>query len=147
MRRRKPKGRVGCGYSSGVYEIRPHLMFFGEAQAAIDLYTSTFQGARVASIATHAADGPGVAGTVARATLVLGAQELVVIDSPPVHDFSFTPAMSLLVEFDTPAELDSVFAKLAEGGRVLMPLAAYPFSKRFGWLQDRFGVSWQLACG
>jgi len=62
-----------------------------------------------------------------------------------VHDFSFTPAMSLLVEFDTPAELDPVFAALAEGGRVHMPLAAYPFSNRFGWLQDRFGVSCQLA--
>jgi predicted 3-demethylubiquinone-9 3-methyltransferase (glyoxalase superfamily) len=129
-----------------MYEIRPHLMFFGDAQSAIELYISTFANARVASIATYGADGSGTPGTVERATLVLGSQELILIDSPPVHDFSFTPAMSLLVAFDTPAELDSVFAKLVEGGRVLMPVAAYPFSARFGWLQDRFGVSWQLAC-
>jgi predicted 3-demethylubiquinone-9 3-methyltransferase (glyoxalase superfamily) len=119
-------------------------MFTGEAQRALELYVSAFADARVATISTYGAAGAGPPGTVERAVLVLGSREVIVIDSPPVHDFSFTPAMSLYVEFDTSAELDSTFAALADGGRVLMPLGAYPFSERFGWLQDRFGVSWQL---
>ena len=119
-------------------------MFFGEAQKALDLYVSVFADARVASISTYGAGEPGRSGTVERAILVLGSQTVVVIDSPPVHDFSFTPAMSLYVEFDTSPELDSAFAALADGGRILMPLGGCPFSERFAWLQDRFGVSWQL---
>jgi predicted 3-demethylubiquinone-9 3-methyltransferase (glyoxalase superfamily) len=66
------------------------------------------------------------------------------IDSPVKHDFTFTPAMSLFVDCADEAEIDALFAKLSEGGKVLMPLAAYPFSRKFGWLSDRFGVSWQL---
>ncbi|MES9669193.1 VOC family protein, partial [Bacillus pseudomycoides] len=66
------------------------------------------------------------------------------IDSNVKHDFTFTPSMSLYVNCDTEAEIDEVFHKLAEEGEVLMPLAAYPFSKKFGWLKDKFGVSWQL---
>src|SRR4051794_21874941 len=120
-------------------------MFFGDARRALDLYVSAFDGARVTSISTYGAEGPGLAGSIERAILLLGSQEVVVIDSPPVHDFSFTPAMSLYVEFDTSTELDSAFAALADGGRILMALGVYPFSERFGWLQDRFGVSWQLS--
>ena len=119
-------------------------MFVGRAQEAIDLYTTTFADAYVGSMSTYPAEGPGAPGTVSLAVLVLGSQELVLIDSPVHHDFMFTPAMSLLVEFDARAELDSAFSALAEGGRIHMPLGAYVFSERFGWLQDRFGVSWQL---
>ena len=120
-------------------------MFFGQAQSALDLYVSAFDDAHVASISKYGTAGSGPAGSIERAILVLGSQEVVVIDSPPVHDFSFTPAMSLYVEFDTSAELDSAFAALADGGRIHMPPGAYPFSERFAWLQDPFGVSWQLS--
>ena len=69
---------------------------------------------------------------------------LIVIDSPPVHEFDFTPSMSLFVEFETAESLDNAFAQLAEGGKTMMPLDNYGFSKRFGWASDQFGVSWQL---
>ncbi len=65
-------------------------------------------------------------------------------DSPVKHDFAFTPAMSLFVDCATEAEIEALYAKLSEGGQVLMPLNAYPFSPKFGWLSDKFGVSWQL---
>jgi predicted 3-demethylubiquinone-9 3-methyltransferase (glyoxalase superfamily) len=65
-------------------------------------------------------------------------------DSPVKHGFSFTPSSSTFVDFDSPAELERVFGLLSEGGQVLTPLANYGFSERFGWLNDRFGVSWQL---
>jgi predicted 3-demethylubiquinone-9 3-methyltransferase (glyoxalase superfamily) len=66
------------------------------------------------------------------------------IDSPVKHNFTFTPAMSLFVDCADEAELDTLFAKLSEGGQVLMPLDNYGFSRKFGWLADKFGVSWQL---
>lgn len=60
------------------------------------------------------------------------------------HDFSFTPSSSTFVEFGSAAELEQAFQTLSEGGQVLMPLDNYGFSRRFGWVNDRFGVSWQL---
>jgi predicted 3-demethylubiquinone-9 3-methyltransferase (glyoxalase superfamily) len=63
---------------------------------------------------------------------------------PIKHGFSFTPSCSTFVAFDSTAELERVFGRLSQGGQVLMPVDNYGFSQRFGWLNDRFGVSWQL---
>lgn len=60
------------------------------------------------------------------------------------HAFSFTPAISFAVACEDEAEVDRLFAALSQGGQVLMDLGAYPFAKRFGWVNDKFGVSWQL---
>jgi predicted 3-demethylubiquinone-9 3-methyltransferase (glyoxalase superfamily) len=73
-----------------------------------------------------------------------GSTHLLVIDNPAHHDFTFTPAMSLLVDCETADELDAAFAKLSAGGRVSMPVGGYGFSARLGWCSDRFGVSRQL---
>jgi predicted 3-demethylubiquinone-9 3-methyltransferase (glyoxalase superfamily) len=78
------------------------------------------------------------------ATFRLNGQILMCIDSPIKHSFTFTPAMSLFVDCDSEREVDELFEQLSAGGEVLMPLDAYPFSRRFGWLNDRSGVSWQL---
>jgi predicted 3-demethylubiquinone-9 3-methyltransferase (glyoxalase superfamily) len=78
------------------------------------------------------------------ATFRLGGQAFSCLDSPIAHGFTFTPATSISVELPTMEEVDATFARLAEEGTVLMPLAAYPFSPHFGWLTDRFGVSWQV---
>jgi predicted 3-demethylubiquinone-9 3-methyltransferase (glyoxalase superfamily) len=66
------------------------------------------------------------------------------VDSPVQHGFTFTPAMSLFVDCDGEEEIDRLFAGLSGDGQILMPLGPYPFSRRFGWLSDKFGVSWQL---
>ena len=71
-------------------------------------------------------------------------REFMCSDSPIEHGFSFTPSSSTFVDFDSAAELERVFDVLSEGGQILMPLDNYGFSRRFGWLNDRFGVSWQL---
>jgi predicted 3-demethylubiquinone-9 3-methyltransferase (glyoxalase superfamily) len=92
----------------------------------------------------YGAGEAGPAGSIRRADAVFGTHRLVVIDSPVKHAFTSTPAMSLFVDFDSAAALDSAFAVLAESGKVLMPIADYGFSQRFGWCADRFGVSWQL---
>jgi uncharacterized protein YndB with AHSA1/START domain len=67
------------------------------------------------------------------------------IDSPIEHGFTFTPAVSLAVRGVSAQAVDRAFARLADGGNVLMALDRYPFSERFGWVTDRFGVSWQLS--
>ncbi|MNP81219.1 3-demethylubiquinone-9 3-methyltransferase [compost metagenome] len=66
------------------------------------------------------------------------------IDSYVKHGFTFTPAVSLYVNCESEAEIDRVYAALSQGGQVLMPLGEYPFSSKFGWVADQFGVSWQL---
>jgi predicted 3-demethylubiquinone-9 3-methyltransferase (glyoxalase superfamily) len=86
----------------------------------------------------------GAEGTVKIARFTIASQEFSAGDSPVKHNFTFTPAISLFVQCESEAELDTVFSRLADGGRVLMPLGNYGFSSKFGWLDDRFGVSWQL---
>lgn len=79
-----------------------------------------------------------------QATLALLGRKLEFFDSPVRHAFTFTPAISFAVTCDDAAEVDHLFARLSEGGQALMELDAYPFAKRFGWVNDKFGVSWQL---
>jgi predicted 3-demethylubiquinone-9 3-methyltransferase (glyoxalase superfamily) len=103
-----------------------------------------FEDAEVVDISRYGADGPGEAGTVKRATFSLAGQRFMCVDSYVKHAFGFTPAVSLFVECDTEAELDGLYGALAEQGTELMPLGSYGFSAKFGWVNDRFGVSWQL---
>ena len=79
-----------------------------------------------------------------QASFILSGQRFMCIDSPEVHDFSFTPSMSIFVECASGAELRQAFEQLSLNGEVLMPLDNYGFSQLFAWLNDRFGVSWQL---
>ena len=121
-----------------------HLMFQdGKAQAAIDLYNSVFPGFTVVSIEKHGPDD-ATPGLIKIAKIDFDEHSLIVIDSPIPHKFGFTSSMSLFVDFDEAADLDRAFERLADGGDVMMPLADYGFSPRFGWLTDEFGVSWQL---
>jgi len=119
--------------------LAPFLMFEGQAEEALDLYVSAFDDAEAVDVQRF--DD----GTIEAAFLRIGDQRIRLFDSPVEHSFGFTPAVSLFVEFDTPEEVDATFAKLSEGGGVLMGLDAYPFSPRFAWINDRFGVSWQLS--
>jgi predicted 3-demethylubiquinone-9 3-methyltransferase (glyoxalase superfamily) len=82
---------------------------------------------------------------VMHATFSLYGQEFMCIDSNVKHEFTFTPAVSLFVSCGTEEEIDALFGELSRGGQVLMPLDRYPFSGKFAWISDRFGVSWQLS--
>ncbi|QGQ97276.1 VOC family protein [Paenibacillus psychroresistens] len=125
-------------------KITTFLMFEGKAEEAMKLYTSIFDQSEIISIQRYGANQAGAEGSVLQATFSLHGQVFMCIDSSVKHGFTFTPAISLYVTCDTEAEIDRVFAQLSEDGKVLMALDSYPFSKRFGWLQDKFGVSWQL---
>jgi len=119
-------------------------MFQGDAQAALDLYLATFPDASALRAERYVEGEVGPEGAIKIAVFILCGQEFMCSDSPVKHDFSFTPASSTFVQLDTVEDLVQVFAALSEGGQVLMPLDNYGFSQRFGWLNDRFGVSWQL---
>lgn len=125
--------------------VTPFLMFEGRAEEAMRFYVSLFADARVEHVERHGPDAPGPEGTIYRASAVLNGQRIHFIDSPAPHAFGFTPAVSLFVEAEGEAEVDRLFAALSEGGSVLMPLGSYPFSPRYAWVSDRFGVSWQIA--
>lgn len=124
--------------------VAPQLMFTGDAEAAMRFYVSVFFPARVEEIDRYGAGEEGPEGTVRHATLRLGDCPIHLIDSPIRHPFGFTPAISLAVRAASADAVDGMFTRLAEGGAILMPLDRYPFSERFGWVTDRFGVSWQL---
>jgi len=127
-----------------VDKVTPFLMFQGDAGAAIARYAELFPGAAVRRLEHYGPGEPGPEGQVRRATLVLAGQELMVFDSPVKHAFGFTPSISMFVDCADELEIEQLFAGLAEGGEVRMPLNNYGFSLRFGWVDDRFGVSWQL---
>lgn len=127
------------------HSLRPFLMFQGGvAEAAMTLYTSLFRDSAIEDVERFAAGEPGSPGLVRQARFRVAGQELRCFDSPIAHDFGFTPSLSLAVECESLAELEAAFAALAVDGRVLMPLDDHGFSTRFGWVSDRYGVSWQL---
>ncbi|MFG3437521.1 VOC family protein [Nonomuraea sp. NPDC047897] len=125
-------------------KITTFLMFQGQAEEAMTFYMSLFDDAEVVSITRYGPGQPGAEGTVQHAVFTLAGQPYMAIDSNVRHDFTFTPAISLYVTCESEAEIERLYAALEEKGGALMPLGSYGFSTRFGWVNDRFGVSWQL---
>ena len=121
------------------------LMFEGRAEEAMNLYTSLFKRSEILSITRYGGNEAGTEGTVQHAAFTLNGHEFMCIDSSAQHAFTFTPSISLYVRCDTEEEIDTAFATLSDGGQICMPLDRYPFSEKYGWVSDRFGVSWQLA--
>ena len=116
----------------------PFLMFQGRCEEALTFYAAIAPDTRIVSL-DRKPDG-----TVAMARLSVAGLEIMANDSPPVHAFTFTPSTSIFLTVDEPEQVDALAAALGEGGKALMPPGAYGFSRRFGWVQDRFGVSWQI---
>jgi len=125
-------------------KITTFLMFAGQAEEAMNFYTSAFEQSQITSITRYGSNQAGAEGTVMHATFTLNGQEFMCIDSNVGHDFTFTPAVSLYVNCDTEAEIEALFEKLSSGGQVFMPLDRYPFSAKYAWISDKFGISWQL---
>lgn len=126
------------------HSVTPFLMFEGAAEEAMRFYVSLFPHSSVTHVERYGPGEPGAEGSVKRAAFRVAGRELQCIDSPAKHAFTFTPSISLFVECESADEMETAFSRLSEGGQVLMPLADYGFSTRFGWVADRFGVSWQL---
>ncbi|WP_144780347.1 VOC family protein [Marinobacter maritimus] len=128
--------------------IKTSLMFVGEqagkAEEAIKLYTSLFPSSEIIDLQRYEAGEHEPEGSTRMARFTINGTEFMALDSHLDHQFTFTPSMSLYVECESAAEIERAFRVLAEGGSELMPLENYGFSQKFGWLNDRYGVSWQL---
>jgi predicted 3-demethylubiquinone-9 3-methyltransferase (glyoxalase superfamily) len=125
-------------------KITTHLWYDKEATEAADFYISLFQDSKHKNTTTlH--NTPS--GSVDIVTIELMGQEFTLISAGPL--FKFNPSVSFLVAFDSEKAVDAAWKKLSEGGVALMelgtyPFSAYPFSERYGWIQDKYGLSWQL---
>lgn len=115
------------------------LMFQGQAHNALEQYKQWFPELSVESL-TYVENTQ----QIAMAEIVLKGMKIKLNDSPIKHNFSFTPAISIFLECETQEEIKSLTKQILDGGQALMPLDNYGFSKQFSWIQDRFGVSWQL---
>jgi len=124
-------------------QVVPMLMFEGRAEEAMRFYIELF-GGEVLDVSRYGPEGPGVEGSIVKATFRIRDLDLMCIDSPVKHQFGFTPAVSLFVTCTSEADLRRLAEALLEGGAALMPLDNYGSSTLFTWVNDRFGVSWQL---
>lgn len=124
--------------------VRPFLMFEGKAEEAMRFYVSLIPGSEIGEVVRWGAAGPGKEGSVMLATFSVGGQTVMCSDSAVKHAFTFTPSFSLFVDCASEDEIGRLSAALSEGGATLMPLGDYGFSRKFAWVNDRFGVSWQL---
>ncbi|GAA2852336.1 VOC family protein [Nonomuraea rubra] len=126
-------------------KVTTFLMFQNrDAEEAMNFYVSLFDDGKVLAVERYGPGEPGPEGTVKHALFTLAGREYMCIDSVPKHDFTFTPSMSLFVECDSEEQIQRLYDALGEGRQALMPLDSYGFGTKFGWVNDRFGVSWQL---
>ena len=113
-------------------KIVPFLWFDGNAEEAMNFYVSVFKNSRVVSVTRYGDAGPGPKGTVMSCTFQLEGQDFYALNGGP--QFKFTPAISLFVNCETQQEIDALWNKLSAGGR----------EDQCGWLQDKYGLSWQV---
>ena len=129
-------------------ETTPFLMFCGphggQAEEAITFYLSLFKNSQIIAIDRYGANEQEPEGTVRLARFTLAGREYMAIDSAAAHNFTFTPAFSIFVTCESESELEKLYEALSAGGGLLMPLDNYGFSRKFGWVNDRYGVSWQM---
>ena len=124
-------------------KIVPFLWFDNQAEQAVNFYTAIFKDSQIGEVARYGKDSPGPEGQVMTVRFTLAGLEMAALNGGPV--FSFTPSVSFFVDCQTEEEINALWAQLSAGGKTLMDLAPYPFLEKFGWVQDRYGVSWQLS--
>ena len=140
MSRTRGKGK------QAMQRIVPNLWFDRQAEEAAKFYTSTFKHSKIGNITRYSKAGFDVhhmpEGTVMTVEFEAEGQRFVALNGGPL--FKFNPSISFLVSCDTKQEVDSLREKLSKDGSTLMELGEYPFSERYGWTTDRYGLSWQL---
>lgn len=130
----------------GIQKITPFLWFDNQAEEATNFYTSIFTNSKIKLVTRYGEEGAKAAerqkGTVMTVSFQIEGEEFIAINGGPV--FEITPVISFFINCGNTQEIDRLWAKLSEGGEILMELHKYPFSEKYGWVKDKFGVSWQL---
>src|SRR5436190_4683810 len=120
-------------------KITPHLWFDKEARQAAELYTSLIPDSKITSVKTIRDTPSGDCDIV---SFELAGEPFMAISAGPL--FKLNPSVSFHVKCSSKEQVDAIFHKFSAGGTVLMPLDSYPFSERYGWVQDKYGLSWQV---
>ncbi len=125
-------------------KIVPHLWFNTEAKEATAFYTTLFQNSKVTNVSTITGTPSGDCDIV---SFTLQGMDFMAIGVglPPAGGFKLNPSISLFVVFDNEKEIESVWNKLIEGGKALMPYDTYPWAEKYGWVQDKYDLTWQLS--
>jgi len=129
---------------AGVQGITTMLMFTGQAEEAMNFYAGLFDDSGIDFVQRYGSQFPGPEGQVVHARFRLAGQPYLAMDSHIEQPFDFNPRISFFVTCARRDEVDRLYEALSQGGSVLMALDDYPFAERYAWVQDRFGVSWQL---
>ncbi len=117
----------------------------GKAEEAIEFYTSLIPNSEIKKIERWDENEPAsVAAQVKTAIFTLAGTEYMASENTAEHPFTFTPSISIFIECEDEDELNRLHKELSSGGQELMPIDDYGFSKKFAWVEDRYGVSWQL---
>lgn len=134
--------------SESASAMTPFLMFEGKAKEAIEFYLRVFPNSEVLTMDLHGTEDEEPEGTIRLARISLNGLELLVHDTAINHAFTFTPSISFYMKCSSVEEIEAINAALLDGGMEMVPLDAYSMSyiqsKKYAWVQDRFGVSWQL---
>jgi predicted 3-demethylubiquinone-9 3-methyltransferase (glyoxalase superfamily) len=130
-------------------KITPSLWFDDQAEEAVQFYTALIKGSAIGQVKRYDRAAAKTVGRPEGSAMIvpfqLAGQDFVALNGGPL--FKFTPAISFFVTMESEAEVDALWEGLANGGSVLMPLQPYPWSKKYGWLNDRYGLSWQVSLG
>lgn len=124
-------------------KITPFLWYDDAAEEALTLYASLIENSEITDVSRMPDENPESPGKVTIVSARLAGREVQAMNAGPDH--RFTPSSSMFVGCETVGQVDRLWEGLSEGGVALMPLDAYPFSERFGWVQDRYGLSWQIS--
>lgn len=126
-------------------KITTFLMFNNQAEEAVKLYTSLFEDSEIITMAKYGENGPGDRGTVQHSIFTLNGQVFMAIDANSGTELPMNPAISLFVTVKDTIEMERLFNGLKDEGAILMPKTNMPPYREFAWVQDKFGVSFQLA--
>ncbi|MEO5645919.1 MAG: VOC family protein [Candidatus Paceibacterota bacterium] len=130
-------------------KIIPHLWLNKNAEEAVAFYTSIFNNGKILGTAAYTEAGQEIhqmkPGSIMSINFEIEGFEFITINGGSI--FTINPSISFMVHYTDKDAIGELWEKLLEGGKTLMPLDAYPFSEKYGWVQDKYGVSWQIMLG
>ena len=129
-----------------IQKITPFLWFDNQTEEAVNFYVSIFKNSKIKTASRYGEEGAKASGMPENSVMTMAfqieGQDFVAINGGPI--FQITPTISFFVNCETIQEIDRLWGKLSQNGTVMMELGNYPFAEKYGWIQDKFGVSWQL---
>lgn len=130
-------------------KITPHLWFNHQAEEAVNFYTSLFEDSKTGNISRYTEEGQEIHGQEPGAVMTvdfeIAGYKMIALNGGP--NFEFTPAISFYVTCESETEVDTLWQQLSEGGAPLMPLDKYDWSEKYGWIKDKYGLTWQISLG